>query len=219
MLPKIKKGQCRFCLEDDFITSLIAPCVCKGSFKYVHNECLIGWYKRQPEKGLICAVCKQQLTRTYSQELEYYPDQREINLLCIEKPFWSIGMNHTLFFTIMNVFLTTLSSQYHLHAYHLFQILFHLFYLCQLHSLVKKVKNMDLYMFYWRQAPRFILPFFHFSLCVLIYKTYWLGGAAADMCLFMYIYEHLEVIQLMNQNRGFMFASLKSQKRLLLSSS
>lgn len=176
---------------------------------------------RQPEKGLICSVCKQQLTRSYSQDLECYPDQREMNLLCIRNPVWSIGMTHTLFFTIMNVFLSRLSFESYLYVYHLFQVWFHLFYVYQLQTIIKQVKNTELYFFYWRQAPRFILPFFHFGLCVLMYKTYWLGGMAADMCLYLYFYEHLEIIQLINQNRGFMFASLQTPKRRqrLLSSS
>lgn len=206
MPPRQKKAQCRFCLEDDTVTNLIAPCHCKGSFKYVHAQCLSLWYTREPIKGLECAVCKEELARNYPEELEYYPNPREVNLLCIGNPFWCIGMTHTLFFTLVNIFFAKATVN-HLLVYHLFQIGFHIFYISQLYSLIRLVKNVEMYMYYWRQAPRFILPFFHFGLCAVIYKTYWLGGAAADVCLFIYLYEHLEVIQLLNQNRGFVFTS------------
>jgi len=33
-----EQRQCRFCLEED--GEMIAPCLCKGSTKWVHRECL-----------------------------------------------------------------------------------------------------------------------------------------------------------------------------------
>ena len=38
------KYQCRICLEDeDELDKLISPCLCNGTMKYVHYECLHKW--------------------------------------------------------------------------------------------------------------------------------------------------------------------------------
>ncbi|CAG8817070.1 8701_t:CDS:2, partial [Gigaspora rosea] len=37
---------CRICLSKDDPKSLIAPCKCKGSVKYVHSSCLTQWRNR-----------------------------------------------------------------------------------------------------------------------------------------------------------------------------
>ena len=35
--------ECRICLEEDDIQNMITPCLCKGSRKYVHRQCLNEW--------------------------------------------------------------------------------------------------------------------------------------------------------------------------------
>lgn len=34
---------CRYCLTIDFPNNLISPCLCTGSVKYVHKNCLLTW--------------------------------------------------------------------------------------------------------------------------------------------------------------------------------
>ena len=50
--------QCRICLENDKRKSLIAPCLCKGSIKYVHNECLNKWRYQNKNNLSQCDMCK-----------------------------------------------------------------------------------------------------------------------------------------------------------------
>ena len=56
--------ECRFCLESGSLTSktnpLLSPCVCRGSVKYVHKECLAKWRVTtlRPDQDLICPLCK-----------------------------------------------------------------------------------------------------------------------------------------------------------------
>ncbi|KAI7901199.1 uncharacterized protein BX663DRAFT_115545 [Cokeromyces recurvatus] len=57
---------CKICLESDPINSLISPCQCKGSIKYVHPHCMARWRKALLRTGrendiYHCQLCKQRL--------------------------------------------------------------------------------------------------------------------------------------------------------------
>lgn len=49
---------CRICFEDAD-EKLISPCLCKGTSKYIHEECLKQWLRHQSEKilGSKCEIC------------------------------------------------------------------------------------------------------------------------------------------------------------------
>ena len=53
-------GQCRICFEEDDIINMITPCLCSGSVKYVHLDCLNEWREitRNIEAKKNCLVCK-----------------------------------------------------------------------------------------------------------------------------------------------------------------
>ena len=60
-----EKRTCRICLEednDDDRSSMIAPCLCKGSSKWVHRHCLDQWRTNQNDENHIafskCMECK-----------------------------------------------------------------------------------------------------------------------------------------------------------------
>ncbi|OMJ88186.1 hypothetical protein SteCoe_9919 [Stentor coeruleus] len=51
---------CRVCFEDESETKkVISPCLCKGSSKYIHEECLYTWITSQAEIKEInkCEIC------------------------------------------------------------------------------------------------------------------------------------------------------------------
>ncbi|MCL7046872.1 hypothetical protein MKW94_028790 [Papaver nudicaule] len=55
-----EQNQCRICLESDR-RGFIAPCLCKGTSKYVHRDCLDQW--RSVKEGFAfahCTTCKAQ---------------------------------------------------------------------------------------------------------------------------------------------------------------
>jgi len=47
--------ECRICLMDEDSQSLVAPCGCQGSVKYVHMECLRTWCRERA--SLKCEIC------------------------------------------------------------------------------------------------------------------------------------------------------------------
>lgn len=79
----IGEAICRICLaEDEGETDnpLISPCLCSGSMKYIHYQCLSNWLQSKMVsrafqdfqlfhwKALECELCKKPLPRTYYSE-------------------------------------------------------------------------------------------------------------------------------------------------------
>ena len=51
--------ECRICLEEDDIQNMITPCLCKGSRKYVHRQCLNEWRicSNDEDSKNKCTIC------------------------------------------------------------------------------------------------------------------------------------------------------------------
>ncbi|CAO2185402.1 unnamed protein product [Urochloa humidicola] len=67
-----KVVECRICQEEDWDSSMEAPCACCGSLKYAHRKCIQRWCN---EKGdTICEICLQQFKPGYTapQQLFHY---------------------------------------------------------------------------------------------------------------------------------------------------
>lgn len=64
--------ECRICLEEDEEENLISPCLCRGTTKYIHEECLNEWrtLSENTDNQTICPQCK----------FEYVLEEREIVL-------------------------------------------------------------------------------------------------------------------------------------------
>lgn len=62
-MSKTEKKKCRYCWSHDTLQSMIAPCGCTGSMKYVHPGCLSAWLLHRQESRT-CEVCKSELQFT-----------------------------------------------------------------------------------------------------------------------------------------------------------
>ena len=53
------EGICRICLSDDRCENMCSPCLCKGTSKYVHHECLNKWQRvgNNKDRYYRCGVC------------------------------------------------------------------------------------------------------------------------------------------------------------------
>ena len=62
---------CRICLETDDTSNLISPCLCNGTVKYVHSDCLNQWRSSTINSNSFfeCSECK----FNYKLEEIYYP--------------------------------------------------------------------------------------------------------------------------------------------------
>ncbi len=202
---RAKQGQCRFCLEDDTLKNLLAPCICKGSFKYVHLSCLTEWYEHEPVKGLRCSACLEPFSRQGMLELEVLPTDGDLQTLFINKPYLAILFSHWCFIGCNHFIVTMYGPIHYLFIYHIFQIAFHGTYMWSLHILFSQIKNIDVFMKEWMTRSIQIVPFIHVYCLATMWKTGFLGGIAADMCLFLYIYEIFDVLHTINQQQTFVF--------------
>ena len=74
---------CRFCHSDEASeASLITPCECKGSMRYVHPECLSNWRKTSEKARDQCTLCGTKYM--YSKyDLAHYPHVISLSLLIL----------------------------------------------------------------------------------------------------------------------------------------
>ena len=59
--------ECRYCLSEEDFTDMITPCLCEGSMKYVHTNCLKDWITKKGSTDIVedeiyyqlkCELCK-----------------------------------------------------------------------------------------------------------------------------------------------------------------
>lgn len=54
----IEEKSCRICLDDDSPETMIAPCQCSGSSRWVHRECLDAWRVQEKDRAFSqCTEC------------------------------------------------------------------------------------------------------------------------------------------------------------------
>lgn len=114
---------CRFCFEDE--GTLISPCACSGSQKYIHESCLLKWYEMKVENHE-CFVCKQHFIVEPLGRWEHIPPHIEF---FIAQPFLksTISMLHNIFVLIfLSAYVPTSWNTYLFHA--LYQTLYYLLY-------------------------------------------------------------------------------------------
>jgi hypothetical protein len=206
-----RKGECRFCLEEDKVKYLLSPCICSGTGKYVHATCLMKWYLIQPDKGLECAVCKTRLATRRNDAIETIPTAEEIQWFCVTTPFLNLfALN--CFVLVINGILSANSPklEFIFPAYYLIQALVHLFYGAKFLTLLDKVKQQEKYITHWSEPTRLGIVATHIVFLCGVPYTGILTGTAADICLITYFYEHIEVLKEMNEDARIEFCSLST---------
>ena len=194
---------CRFCLEIDEKRNLLAPCFCKGSYKYVHNTCLIEWYNHEPLKGHSCNVCSYMYQMEHTSPIETWQNVRLFLHIHLYYPFLSILITH---WACISCFAYT-HILFDDSLYMLYQFLWHIGMGLEYMYAVYGIKNRRVYAMYWKKYPRCLLPVIHSYFLLFLPKTGILGGMAANMCMMYYFYEHYEIINSMNTNVRMRFLS------------
>lgn len=77
----VEERACRFCLESEEIAEnpLIAPCLCRGSMRFVHRACLDEWRctSFNPKALVSCTTCKAHFRTRYEGSDPDYMDKPE----------------------------------------------------------------------------------------------------------------------------------------------
>lgn len=202
-----KQAQCRFCLEDEPKQNLLSPCVCKGTFKYIHQQCLAEWYTHEPTKGLYCSVCLEPFAREGILEEEILPHEYELSVLYIHNPHLAILMSHGWFIVWFHYIWPIESSEQYSLFYHMFQGGLHGLYLLRLQSFFYRVKNVEPFIKEWLNRSILFLPLIHVGCLAMMWKTGFLGGIAADYCMFLYFYDLFDICHTINQRQSFVFTN------------
>lgn len=97
--------QCRICLEDDLITNMISPCLCRGHMKYIHRECLNQWIvlSENPDNKEKCPTCN--FNYQYNQTAICQPinNIKKCFSFMISKYIPFLIFNHLVIFGISNL--------------------------------------------------------------------------------------------------------------------
>lgn len=97
--------QCRICLEDDLITNMISPCLCRGHMKYIHRECLNQWIvlSENPDNKEKCPTCN--FNYQYKQKPICHPinNIKKCISCMISKYIPFLIFNHTIIFCLANL--------------------------------------------------------------------------------------------------------------------
>ena len=64
--------QCRICLEDASLNQLFSPCMCNGTSKYIHRECLDIWRSQHNVAFTKCLECHFEYILKYSHPKETF---------------------------------------------------------------------------------------------------------------------------------------------------
>jgi hypothetical protein len=196
--------ECRYCLETDVLKNLVAPCICKGSFQYVHQDCLMKWYTASPEKGLLCSACNTMLARKYTHTLEINPQKFPFMPSCLQNPMIIVLYVHIVYAVLYLLF----SEQvYYINLYTLVQSIFHGIQIGKMVALTLRIENQGRYWRLWVQNRRILLPIVHIFILSRLHYTFIIGGVSADICLCVYFYEHLAIVQTINDHRSFIFTN------------
>ena len=91
-------AQCRICLEDASFNELIAPCMCNGTSKYVHNTCLSRWRVSTPRAFSRCYECNFR----YLLHFQYPMEKFKFNIQTLSDNFGKY------MFTLMLILISTL---------------------------------------------------------------------------------------------------------------
>ncbi len=95
---------CRICLDDDKIEKMISPCLCRGTNKYVHIDCLNQWrcLSYTEDSATKCPTCK----------FDYVLEIKENNDNILNKKLSYVISNPYIFFllNILSLFLFLILS-------------------------------------------------------------------------------------------------------------
>ena len=106
-LDNLQKKTCRFCLEDDLKNNLIVTCLCSGTSKYVHRECIDRW---RSVKGMDSNIFYQCQQCKFKYKIKKIKNSREkINKGClyvVENPlkFIFVNLNYLYFIFLTLIF-------------------------------------------------------------------------------------------------------------------
>lgn len=186
--------ECRICLSDDLIENMICPCLCTGTNKYVHEECLKKFimFSNNESFKKECYICKNE----YNYEVE--------DIECIKCSLSLFSLN--VLFSLIIVFLINSYIFSILNCILLLFILILPFFVNILLSIKKKYILLKLYCKELMLIPFLLLFIGIFLLQYEILNIY--GYYLGNISIFMIWNIHYKCINKLNKFEHFKILSI-----------
>lgn len=217
MPPRRRTFECRFCLEPDVKTALITPCRCIGSIAYVHSNCLLRWYHTNPEAGLRCSICKEELAKEVLFPLELGFGQQDYITAGLSHPFLTIFIWHWFYLFLLGAFYQTTQQALVMPLYIALQIGFHTRFAVRFIQYSSAIQGKSRYWRAWRSRAGLIG--LHLLFLALFPELKWVAGIAADLCCIQVLQTHFQIVAELNTAHSFQFVSRRPPQRPSLESS
>jgi len=180
---------CRICFEPNRKNNpLITPCSCKGSSEFVHSKCLEKWHSIEPDKGLLCSVCKDVLS--IETVLEIIPENTPLTILIAHPYLIFIGYNY-----VCIVFNYTINQT---------NWIFFAFYILAIY-LNFKINNLKRYIQYWKNKESYLLLIVHLITLSMHQTSPILASFANVILTTAYIHRHIEILHNLNATAKIKF--------------
>jgi len=195
---------CRICFDSE--RSLLAPCKCDGSIKYVHSECLIRWDQmRPPMRQGTCELCKEPYTFQYNYPLETDILSAPVRALFLINPSWHIASGCIC--TVLMTRISILSSPFLYFCTHLaYQCSYLVFMKCYIHCTIQRLQD------YWTHWRTYSLALCIHSVLIAMTISLYLENFHSTLVLVsvfnqcylcIYPFIHTTILDKMNLERTF----------------
>lgn len=188
---------CRFCLDsnDVYTNTLISPCECKGSMRYVHQLCLARWRRINPARnGEICLLCLEPYRREYIPTMEFIPDGNTVCIFLLRFPFViSITINYVgLFYYTLTAGKRNIYAYFEEFQYWSQAVYFLLFFLYW------RVNQRERYWKRWATKSTFFLVGFHILFNTMIHEHHMIAVLPLNYILSLYWRNHVQFLEELN---------------------
>lgn len=190
---------CRFCLDSNNgkRNPLIEPCDCRGSVRFVHEQCLSRWRRINPARNAkICMLCLEPYNEAYNEAVEMIPDKNILSVFLLRFPFLTfLTVNYIGLF---HYSLVSFKPDVFVH-FSKYQVVSQIAYFL-LFFFSWKVRNLRNYWHHWYTQETVLLVTFH-GIC-----NYYISIAEPFACIpliFVMSYywpRHISILETLNRN-------------------
>lgn len=194
--------ECRICLDTHNNSRLISPCSCKGTNKWVHEECLKKWRLLNINKDPFykCSVCKKDYVFKINKSIEkfiyYMPSILISNLFLLFIIFPLVVLLDLNFkyvcLNIISIGTANLNSNTYLKNYFNYKINIYYIYLISfiIYNILNLLYYYSSYYFYIKNKKIFknhnlIIFIKNFLCCFIIYISYFISIQANNFYFFL----------------------------------
>lgn len=187
---------CKFCLEsnDTSKNPFIEPCDCRGSMKFVHEQCLTRWRRLNPARNAdFCLLCMQPYRLAIGEILEHLPDETSFVVFFLRYPF-------LLCFTVNYLGAVQYTMHMRQSAYdilEIYQYIFQIVFFVLFYS-IWTVKDKARYWKFWPSTQFYAIVALHVFSNYYIHEHNMYAIGPLNLALAYYYRKHRQILERLN---------------------